>query len=111
WFCFFFQAEDGIRDFHVTGVQTCALPIYQAIEGERNCFQCKDRKNKKRKLKDAAGDCRDCKNKATEGKKLCQSCISKRDELSKIDRKSVVVGKECRAEGTQKREEEKIGEE
>src|SRR5690606_2646536 len=29
---FFFQAEDGIRDFHVTGVQTCALPIFQAIE-------------------------------------------------------------------------------
>src|SRR5690606_39960733 len=27
--CFFFQAEDGIRDFHVTGVQTCALPILQ----------------------------------------------------------------------------------
>src|SRR5690606_40788946 len=25
----FFQAEDGIRDFHVTGVQTCALPISQ----------------------------------------------------------------------------------
>src|SRR5690606_40227831 len=24
---FFFQAEDGIRHFHVTGVQTCALPI------------------------------------------------------------------------------------
>src|SRR5947209_17622959 len=27
---FFFQAEDGIRDIGVTGVQTCALPIYQA---------------------------------------------------------------------------------
>ena len=25
--CFFFQAEDGIRDYDVTGVQTCALPI------------------------------------------------------------------------------------
>src|SRR5690606_41210682 len=25
--CFSFQAEDGIRGFHVTGVQTCALPI------------------------------------------------------------------------------------
>src|SRR5690606_40422745 len=25
---FFFQAEDGIRVFHVTGVQTCALPIW-----------------------------------------------------------------------------------
>src|SRR5690606_41178951 len=24
-------AEDGIRDFHVTGVQTCALPIYQLL--------------------------------------------------------------------------------
>src|SRR5690606_39347405 len=27
----FFQAEDGIRDFHVTGVQTCALPISVGI--------------------------------------------------------------------------------
>src|SRR5438093_10920883 len=27
---FFFQAEDGIRDWSVTGVQTCALPILQA---------------------------------------------------------------------------------
>src|SRR5690606_40353012 len=24
-------AEDGIRDFHVTGVQTCALPIYEGL--------------------------------------------------------------------------------
>src|SRR2546425_2782628 len=29
-FFFFFQAEDGIRDKLVTGVQTCALPIYNA---------------------------------------------------------------------------------
>src|SRR5207248_8225117 len=28
---FFFQAEDGIRDRTVTGVQTCALPIYGAL--------------------------------------------------------------------------------
>src|SRR5690625_6828130 len=28
---FFFQAEDGIRDGHVTGVQTCALPIYPQL--------------------------------------------------------------------------------
>src|SRR2546430_13219906 len=27
--CFFFQAEDGIRDLTVTGVQTCALPIFR----------------------------------------------------------------------------------
>src|SRR5437762_8896510 len=31
-FCFFFQAEDGIRDTSVTGVQTCALPISAAAE-------------------------------------------------------------------------------
>src|SRR5260221_10172232 len=30
---FFFQAEDGIRDHCVTGVQTCALPIYPVIPG------------------------------------------------------------------------------
>src|SRR5215510_6686053 len=32
--CFFFQAEDGIRDGHVTGVQTCALPICLPITPE-----------------------------------------------------------------------------
>src|ERR1019366_850817 len=30
--CFFFQAEDGIRDWSVTGVQTCALPIYELVD-------------------------------------------------------------------------------
>src|SRR5256885_6657045 len=33
FFFFFFQAEDGIRDYKVTGVQTCALPISQRIRG------------------------------------------------------------------------------
>src|SRR5690554_7098543 len=30
-FFFFFQAEDGIRDADVTGVQTCALPIFELL--------------------------------------------------------------------------------
>ena len=30
---FFFQAEDGIRDYKVTGVQTCALPIFSKSKG------------------------------------------------------------------------------
>src|SRR2546430_7993117 len=34
---FFFQAEDGIRDLTVTGVQTCALPIFLGI---RLCERC-----------------------------------------------------------------------
>src|SRR2546429_3297505 len=37
FFFFFFQAEDGIRDLTVTGVHTCALPIYP------NCFQWRRR--------------------------------------------------------------------
>src|SRR5205807_6810389 len=32
-FFFFFQAEDGIRDYKVTGVQTCALPIFVVGSG------------------------------------------------------------------------------
>src|SRR5690606_37723260 len=36
---FFFQAEDGIRYFHVTGVQTCALPILK----EHDWSQYKDK--------------------------------------------------------------------
>src|SRR6266487_5901053 len=40
---FFFQAEDGIRDGRVTGVQTCALPIFTAVvsggtTGEEGAF-------------------------------------------------------------------------
>src|SRR2546422_5330935 len=34
YFFFFFQAEDGIRDVAVTGVQTCALPIFAYVSDE-----------------------------------------------------------------------------
>src|SRR5690606_39797466 len=39
---FFFQAEDGIRDFHVTGVQTCALPISRGIRCCTRTAACLD---------------------------------------------------------------------
>src|SRR2546422_5155089 len=38
--CFFFQAEDGIRDVAVTGVQTCALPI--SVRGTLETFESAD---------------------------------------------------------------------
>ena len=38
FFFFFFQAEDGIRDTSVTGVQTCALPIFCLGTKGSNCF-------------------------------------------------------------------------
>src|SRR5207302_7023642 len=37
---FFFQAEDGIRDFHVTGVQTCDLPIF--VEHDEDTIRSAD---------------------------------------------------------------------
>src|SRR5699024_11472343 len=37
----FIQAEDGIRDRNVTGVQTCALPIYVSfLHGVNRCLEC-----------------------------------------------------------------------
>src|SRR5688572_32681075 len=41
FFFFFFQAEDGIRDLTVTGVQTCALPIFVA-DNIRKAIQAKE---------------------------------------------------------------------
>src|SRR2546429_932598 len=41
--CFFFQAEDGIRDVAVTGVQTCALPISIHTAPTREDFRSPDR--------------------------------------------------------------------
>ena len=37
-FFFFFQAEDGIRDRDVTGVQTCALPIFDVADNIHATF-------------------------------------------------------------------------
>ena len=37
FFVFFFQAEDGIRDWSVTGVQTCALPISMIVRRVSGC--------------------------------------------------------------------------
>src|ERR1022692_2165335 len=40
FFFFFFQAEDGIRDYKVTGVQTCALPIWVGELGAIGLASC-----------------------------------------------------------------------
>src|SRR5690606_40801466 len=62
---FFFRAEDGIRDFHVTGVQTCALPICDlmaayADQGPEGVAQAiAEFKEKIEPFKDAAGAFKD----------------------------------------------------
>src|SRR5688500_20210622 len=67
---FFFEAEDGIRDYKVTGVQTCALPILRAwfgvvggpatppldeLELSKNAEPCPHRLRVKRRVVGAAG--------------------------------------------------------
>src|SRR6266496_4807935 len=54
FFFFFFQAEDGIRDLYVTGVQTCALPICKLSSSSlllgsrlRWCFPGRSRSHRK----------------------------------------------------------------
>src|SRR2546421_6045440 len=47
-FFFFFQAEDGIRDLIVTGVQTCALPIYTGRAVVRSAWNSSPRVTAKR---------------------------------------------------------------
>src|SRR5256886_12944786 len=47
---FFFQAEDGIRDLTVTGVQTCALPIYPKLRTKRTAAHGMVRPRKRRGL-------------------------------------------------------------
>src|SRR5690606_40142471 len=58
---FFFQAEDGIRDFHVTGVQTCALPIFEQLlaflrEGPDVHLECRTPEYLVRRIAGEAGE-------------------------------------------------------
>src|SRR5256885_2612629 len=47
---FFFQAEDGIRDYKVTGVQTCALPIWRSASEGLLCASTGTLTNVRRKI-------------------------------------------------------------
>src|SRR2546429_5282455 len=82
-FFFFFQAEDGIRDVAVTGVQTCALPISIGADRFRIIRQL---------LTESLGI-------ATTGAALgiLLAWRGLAFLASRLDRKSVVLGKECRS--------------
>src|SRR5207253_6025831 len=96
---FFFQAEDGIRDGHVTGVQTCALPIYEAFTPVKKfnpdeplrCSFCHKTQEQVEKLISSPSDyprayiCNECVG-------VCQTILE--DEKRSEERR---VGKECRS--------------
>src|SRR5439155_18832991 len=78
---FFFQAEDGIRDGHVTGVQTCALPI-----SRRRSFPASGRRSGPRGRRVRAG--REARSAAR---------VRSRERRSTARSEERRVGKECRS--------------
>src|SRR5207302_2573618 len=84
-FFFFFQAEDGIRDFHVTGVQTCALPISSiSSSSSQECDSCEATRTVAR---------RHCRSRRSIARVTNRSNDSSRSEERR-------VGKECRVRGS-----------
>src|SRR5699024_11855121 len=93
-FFFFFQAEDGIRDRNVTGVQTCALPILPTL-AQKSIYACAAwegtlgnpvsfPRSAVEELMRLEGDCG--------GKKVLRRHLDERSEERR-------VGKECRTRG------------
>src|SRR5207253_7394377 len=86
---FFFQAEDGIRDGHVTGVQTCALPISEAVE-----TSAREAIKKGNAVLDAIG-------KLDRKKVIFQNTVVALDDLAyevnNVRSEERRVGKECRS--------------
>src|SRR5437870_6363174 len=109
FFFFFFQAEDGIRDGHVTGVQTCALPICcsrsstaascSVSSRSRSCCSGTTRRRSRRRSSPRRGGGSRTTRRTTTGRCSHDSC-SRSEERR--------VGKEWRsrgAPGTEKKEE------
>src|SRR3712207_7822499 len=90
---FFFQAEDGIRDIGVTGVQTCALPISRDVlisHAEGFIFR-KTAKEKRLLVLSFSGTCRLTKSASVSRVSLSTSSIP----VSRSEERR--VGKECRS--------------
>src|SRR2546426_10532200 len=82
--CFFFQAEDGIRDYKVTGVQTCALPISRA------CSSPSRARSRSRASGFRAGDGRSSRGGWPSSRRACRGS-SRRSEERRVG-KSVDLG-------------------
>src|SRR5438034_11399100 len=87
-FFFFFQAEDGIRDHCVTGVQTCALPISGRRRGTVGANVAAEERAEITAALGRCGDCGDLRATVTAAGTL----VRKRSEERR-------VGKECRSRG------------
>src|SRR5690606_39309241 len=91
---FFFQAEDGIRDFHVTGVQTCALPIY--------CSQLIDVTDNFSTVSDLCAE----SNPTASAREAEGERLGELDDILRSEERR--VGKECRSRGSTEQENKTI---
>src|SRR2546425_3585965 len=89
---FFFQAEDGIRDKLVTGVQTCALPIYRGAAAAWKCGSA---------VVECCHSWRNCNGEAICRREAGRSAGCERGRAENADRfarsEERRVGKECRS--------------
>src|SRR5438034_10585989 len=79
---FFFQAEDGIRDHCVTGVQTCALPIYSARQPRRPAARSCRKKSLGVRPMSSSGVARNRSEERRVGKE-CRDCWSAEQDENK----------------------------
>src|SRR5439155_15604819 len=88
---FFFKAEDGIRYGHVTGVQTCALPICNAASGRLIAEQGEGRKG----VVDARFAAVDALARGGEARFAIRQCRAGERRVCRSEERR--VGKECRS--------------
>src|SRR5205823_10850602 len=95
-FYFFFQAEDGIRDKLVTGVQTCALPIFgEGQEYRPVVLVVREFGVNLRQASDAQISTRPLEPRDVNGKLLIKHKVHRRPCSHRSEERR--VGKECRA--------------
>src|SRR5437773_4744002 len=93
---FFFQAEDGIRDRDVTGVQTCALPICPSSSSDDGCSS---RRNGARRR----GAAPSCGSASAPPRRRSAIRARQRSEERR-------VGKECRTRGAAEKSKQRVSE-
>src|SRR5690606_40989454 len=101
---FFFQAEDGIRDFHVTGVQTCALPILRPDRRQALAMRWLSSYSRARGEKTMVERLAAELMEASQGR---GNAVKKRDDTHKMRSEERRVGKEWRAGGAPDLEKER----
>src|SRR5690349_24790354 len=98
--CFFFQAEDGIRDLYVTGVQTCAPPIWPP----KYCFSVSNC----RRNRNGSRESRRSSERESKTARLGRSSSTRfRIDLRVARSEERRVGKECRSGGSRDEEKKK----